>query len=125
MFESQLLIRGTDESHSVYSPWFPRGGNNLRATLEVVNVSGATLKVEVFTKESDETGDGDNAQASTSISESTAGRSTKEWTSLSTAGTVSTIEDMVRYKFTISGSNAADWVLFRMLPPVWFDTVGA
>ena len=33
-------------------------------------------------------------------------------------------DDLVRYKYEISGSEGG-WILFRMLPPVWFDEVVA
>jgi len=32
------------------------------------------------------------------------------------------MNELVRYGFEVSGT-AGDWVLFRMLPPVWFDSV--
>lgn len=35
MFESQLLI-ATGTEYSIYSPWFPRQGDNARFTLESV-----------------------------------------------------------------------------------------
>lgn len=31
--------------------------------------------------------------------------------------------ELVRYRFECSGSNDTDWILFRMLPAVWFDAV--
>jgi len=34
----------------VYTPWFPREADHLSSTLEVVQINGATIKVEVFTK---------------------------------------------------------------------------
>jgi hypothetical protein len=120
MFEAQILNRGA----TIYSPWFPRQSDSARFTLEVVAVSGATMGVEVFTKRSDDGGDGVNADSAgspTKISASVVGRTTTEWLS---RGTVSLLE-LVRYKFTVTGTNAYDWVLFRMLPPVWFDSVQA
>jgi len=107
MFDAQLLFPGAaGAALSFYSPWFPRQGDNLRVT--------------VFTKNNEDTGDGSDADAGTSIVASATGRSTAEWTS-GTAG----LKELVRYKYSVqsTGTGATDWVLFRMLTPVWFNTV--
>lgn len=115
MFQAQLLMSGT----SVYSPWFKRGGDGLRATLEVIaQAGGATLTVQVFTKKEEDTGDGVDANSSVSLTLNAAGRESDEWISTSSTG----MNDLVRYKFTL-GTATAGWTLFRMLPPVWFDAV--
>lgn len=50
MFQAQLLIGAT--AGTIYSPWFGRGGDWLRATLEVITVVGSTgLTVTVLTKD--------------------------------------------------------------------------
>lgn len=87
-------------------------------TPEVVAINGATLTIDLFTKNTEDAGDGTNADAGTSISVGGTGRITVEWTS----GTA-ILEELVRYRFTVTGSNVSDWVLFRILPPVWFDSV--
>jgi hypothetical protein len=122
MFDAQLLFPGSSPATGikVYSPWFPRQGDSLRATAEMVHVNGATLKVTVFTKNPEDTGDGTNADAGTTITLAAAGRSTAEWTS----GTA-TLKELVRYRFEVTGTLVSDWVLFRMLAPVWFDTAKA
>ena len=116
MFEAQMLIsNGT--GYAVYSPWFPRGGDNLRATLEVVNrVGTATVTVRVFTKNAEDVGDGSEAGSSLSISGGAAGRSVAEWAGVT--------KQLVRYKFTVGGTDG-NWTIFRMLAPVWFDSVVA
>lgn len=122
MFDSQLLFCGSVPATGilVYSPWFPRKGDSLRATAELVQVNGGTLKVEVFSKNTEDTGDGTNADAATNITLAATGRTTAEWTS----GTA-TLKELVRYRFKVTGTVVSDWVLFRMLSPVWFDTVKA
>lgn len=118
MFEAQILNKGC----TIFSPWFPRQSDSARFTLEVVAVSGATITVSVFTKNSEDGGDGtdsDSAGSPTRITGSSVGRTTTEWLS---RGTIS-LHDLVRYKFVVTGTNNYDWVLFRMLPPVWFDSV--
>ncbi len=115
-----MLMKGC----TVYSPWFPRQADSARFSLEVVARSGATVTVSVFTKLAEEGGDGVNSDSDgspTSIVGSAVGRTTTEWLS---AGTIALL-DLVRYKFTVTGTNNYDWVLFRMLPPAWFDSVNA
>lgn len=111
MFDAQWLPRGI----TIYSPWFPRGGDNLRATLELIkNVGSLTLTVKVWTKAAEAAGDGTEITATT-ISTSTEERKTAEWEG--------GLQELVRYQFVVSaGANDGEGVLFRMLDPVWFDT---
>jgi hypothetical protein len=51
----------------VLSPWFPRQGNSVRMTLDVTQINAATIEVRVFTKNSEDAGDGADADAGTSI----------------------------------------------------------
>lgn len=118
MFEAQILMKGC----TVYSPWFPRQADSVRITAELIARSGATLKVELFTKNKEDVGDGTNADSAgspTNITLSSAGRATTEWLSRSTIG----LKEIVRFKFTVTGTYDYDWALFRMLAPVWFDSV--
>lgn len=120
MFEGQLLIQGS----TVYSPWFKRGGDSVRVTLEVLEISGATIKVELYTKKADDAGDGSNADsgATTKIEVTAVGRTTQEWSK--DVDVDIGLNDLVRYKFTVTGSTT-NWVLFRMLEPQWYDSVVA
>lgn len=121
MFDAQLLFPGAaGAALSFYSPWFPRQADNLRVTVDVVGRVSSQLTVRVFTKNNEDTGDGTDADVGTSIVASATGRASAEWTS-GTAG----LKEMVRYKYTVqsTGTGATDWVLFRMLSPVWFNTV--
>lgn len=113
MFQAQMLIRGASTDTKVFSPWMDRQGDYLRATSEFVAGNGE-LTVKVYTKNKEETGDGD-LRVSPTISQNTPGRSVAEWSSL---------KELVRYEFTV-GDASGEWVLFRMLNPVWFDAVKA
>ena len=113
MFDAQLLIRPAEDL-AIFSPWFPRGGDTGAFTLEVVAISGATITVSVFTKSSETVGDGSNANAGVSLSLTAVNRDTDVWTG--------TLNELVRYRYVVSGETG-DWVLFRMLPPVWSDSV--
>ena len=122
MFEAQLVnCKATDVE--IFSPWFPRGGDNVSVTLEVVDVDSATIEVELFTKNSEQSGDGVDTDSTNTvnISRNTLGRTSKEWAPTDNANL--SILEMVRYKFIVKADG--NWVLFRMLPPVWFDSVRA
>lgn len=106
----------------VYSPWFPREGDNGRFTLEVVAISEATITLEVFHKNTEDTGDGTAYGDATNILfDNKSGRTTQEWTGL---------KELVRFRYEVlPHSEAPDgtvgWVLFRLLRPVWFESVKA
>lgn len=116
MFEAQLLIQAAS-AYSVFSPWFPRQSDHAVFTIETVNRNGGGVNVEIFTKNSETAGNGSNAGGTTFSSPTGAGERNE-------SGADDDLLEMVRYKFTVTGS-AGDWILFRMLPPVWFDAVKA
>jgi hypothetical protein len=109
MFQGQILLRDQTDTE-VYSPWMPRGGDYMIATVEFIAGNGS-ITVSVMTKNKEDTGDGTAVTGSLSLS--AAGRDTDEFSSL---------KELVRYKF-VAGGSANEWVLFRMLSPVWFDAV--
>lgn len=113
MFEAQLLI-AKGSNYSVYGPWFPKGGDSAKFMVDVVEVDinfGATLTIEVLTKNTEDTGDGSSI-ASQNVN--SVGITPFNLT------TESTIEELVRYRYTVN-SGSGDWFLFRMLAPVWYD----
>jgi hypothetical protein len=123
MFEAQLLMKGS----VVFGPWFPRRGDNIRATLDVVNILGTNTKivVELYTKNTETPGNGENADTSgtprLNIEGTARDQTTTEW-SEDTDSDVQILE-LVRYKYTVTSEDDFGWVLFRMLAPVWFDSV--
>lgn len=114
-FQAVLLRRGT----VIFSPWIERRCDRLRATAEVVLTSGDSLTVDLFTKKPDMRGDGTLVDAATKITLSAAGRQTVEWNPQTGTG----MAGLVRYRFTVGTSTATGIVVFRMLPPIWFDTL--
>ena len=110
----------------VFSPWIERGGDGLIVNAECLAVSGATIKIEVFTRTESDSGPGSNADSAatpTNITLSSVRRSQAEW--VSSFGESVSLYQLVRYKYTVTGTNAYDWILFRMLMPVWFDIENA
>ena len=120
MFDAQILQTKSDGSSvSVFSPWLRRGGDRALMTLDVIAATLtaflAELNVQLFHKNSEDTGPGTQV-GSTTITATGSGRTTAEF---------GTVKELVRYKFTITagGSNDLRWALFRMLGVVWFDAV--
>jgi len=66
MFDAQLLVAKATTPYTVLSPWFPRGGDYIRITAEMIDhYSGGTpsLVISVQTKNSEDPGDGNGAPA--------------------------------------------------------------
>lgn len=104
---------------SVFSDWFPRGGDNaiVRTQLIAEEASAAgNLEIELFTRKSDEQGVG------TMIG------STITLTSGGDEGTVQTVvqiggfEDLVRIKVS---KLSTKWMTAQVFPLVFFDSVKA
>lgn len=117
MFQGQILNSGS----SVYSPWMDRGGDFLRATVEVIDLGASgKLRVQVYTKNKSDTTNGAEVNSGTKIELTSAGRAVEEWG----PGTGIGLKELVRYKFTnYETTNTAAWVLFRTLSPLWFNAV--
>jgi hypothetical protein len=114
MFDAQTVLAVNPTAIAIFSPWFPRGGDNAYFTLEVVAISSAnmTVEVEVFHKTREDTGDG--TQLGSAWDRTAVGREAAEFTGL---------KEMVRFKYTFTSASGTQWATFRMLQPVWFDTV--
>jgi len=117
MIDAMLLLKGT----TVFSPWFPRQADMLRVTAECVAVDGATVTIKLYTKNLEDTGNGDPVDENVSISLNSIGqRITEEWkTVVSQEG----VQQLLRFQYVVTGSATNDWILFRLMPAVWFDAV--
>lgn len=117
MIDATLLFNGVTS----YSPWFPRQADMLRVVAECVAVSGATITIKLYTKNEEQTGDGLPVNENVSIVMNSPGRSTPaEWkTVVSQEG----VRQLLRFRYEVTGTNNNDWILFRLLPAVWFDAV--
>ena len=114
MFDAQYLHAAALGSESVFGPLMSRGGDNIIATLDVIAVTGTgSFSIDLYHKAHEDAGDG--SALSGSLTTMGDGRTTKGWSGL---------KDLVRYKITFSGGiEFAGLGLFRMLPPIWFDSV--
>ena len=118
MIDATFLFAGT----VVYSPWFPRQADMLRVTAECVAVNNTSLEIELYTKNQEDTGDGEPVDDTVSITLSAAGRSTAEW---KTVGGKEGVQQLLRFRYTVGTDPTNEWILFRLLPAVWFDAVKA
>lgn len=119
MFEAQyLMTKNNTTGIVVFSPWFPRKGDNIQYAIDLIEAVGAKISVTLFTKNTEDPGDGTTTGSAISLT--------------NTVGVTSEVlkqgvVELVRYQFNVvaDASNTLGWVLFRMLSPVWFDSVKA
>lgn len=101
-------LRGSGTT--VYSPWFPRGGNQGLFSAEALLADGGGGVT--VTVESKNTEDIDSAATAVGASGAI---SSGVGTFLGT-----NLKELVRYKYVLSGGSSA-WVHFRVLPPAWIS----
>jgi hypothetical protein len=117
MIDAMLLMNGT----TVFSPWFPRQADMLRVVAECVAVEGVILEIELFAKNSSETGDGEPVEEGTSIILNAPGRSAAvEWRTMPSQEGVG---QLLRFRYKVIAEESPGWILFRILPACWFDAV--
>lgn len=121
MIDAMILFAGSSPT-VVFSPWFPRQADMLRVVAGCVALSGSCeLMLDLFSKSSEDVGDGVAVDATTHLTLSAVGISSPtEWR---TVAGQNGVEQLLRFRYTVSGSAANDWILFRLLPAVWFDAV--
>lgn len=108
---------------TVFGPWIDREGDNLRATVDVVSLDHTTLTIRLFSKREFAVGDGTEVDITRTITTAAVGRMLQEWGPTTGTG----LKTLVRYQFTATqvqpNPSATPRVIFRMLSPVWFDTL--
>jgi hypothetical protein len=116
MFPGHWIHAANGGTTTLYSPWFPRGGDEGVFTYELmVSEGGGTFSVDVLDKNTEDTGDGVSASASFSQVGST---------DFHTSEPVPKLEELVRFKYVLTTESADATVLFRMLAPTWFSQAG-
>jgi hypothetical protein len=128
MFDAQTITNEASlAATEVFTPWFPRGGDHAVFTLEVVawsNNSGSnTLSLEIYHKTRDDSGDGALAGVSgTDLIQMAASggatRTKRDWGSVA-------FKELVRFRLSYDAGSGAQWALYRILPPLWYDAVKA
>jgi hypothetical protein len=116
--------KGTGVGVTVYTPWFPRGGDNARFAYEIIDDtssdSDTNFVVDVFTKKSEDSGDGASIGAALS-SWATVPSGSRFREATATGG----MQDLVRFEIQIIGEETPAWYLYRFLTPVWYEKAGA
>ena len=98
----------------IYTPWMPVRGDRATFGVEVLQASGGTLKWSVETRTLDDPVVGGDPVALTTYVGSGA------QLVLSSAASVDLCQELVRYKFEVTGTAGADkFVVFRALQPAW------
>lgn len=113
MFQAQYMFNGDE----VLSPWMARGGNRARFMADLIEAVDARVEVRLYHKNRDETGPGTGVGPTILLGTLGLG-----------ARTAAGLKEMVRYHIKCASTSGSpqdyDYVLFRMLSPVWFDDVG-
>ena len=119
MFDAQMLINPSASGLTIYGPWMPRGGDNATLGIDLVaeSMTAGGFRIRVATKASEDAGDGVAISTEKTIAHGD-GADQYTW---EVSGQM---KDLVRYEFAfVNSANAGAWVLFRMLPISWFDSV--
>lgn len=112
-----LLLR---PNTTIFSSWYVRRGDNLIATLDLFAVTGLQLTVKGRTKNLRATGNGQEIDAGSRIVASSTGRFAVEWGPETGIG----VKELVRLEFSTGASaSVSPFVIFRMVPSVFFDTI--
>ena len=109
---------------TIYSDWYPRGGDNLILRTENIDSNGSpTVTIKVYTKNDDETGDGDiilsDAVTGDEWSLSLASTDSIKTGLLTSGKSTSGIDGMkqqVRLVVEITGTGTDTWMLARVFP---------
>ncbi len=118
MYDATILHGGA----TVFSPWFPRGGDFVKLTVEGIQVTGAsTLEISLYHKDSADPGSGADVDSggTKKLTLSAVGRTSVDWAKSST---ITGLKELVRYRFQMNGSGS-DAIRFRTLAPIWYDAV--
>jgi len=112
MLIGQTVLAPTTPGAVYYTPWMPRQGNALRAVVEFFRRLGTlTLTCEVETKNNEDSDATITSLGSYTVTTTAAGASS--------SSVMTGCRELVRYKFTATGSSAIQWVHFRSNPPIW------
>jgi hypothetical protein len=96
-----------------YTGWFPKGADNAVFTLEkAVDTIGGGITVKVFTKNREDEGSAPGTAVGTFASLSAA------FHEVACAG----LKDLVRFEISFTATAVGQGVIFRFLPPTWYDT---
>lgn len=77
------------------------------------------MVVGLYTKNLSDPGDGIVVDSNIRLVVDSSGLRLQEWGSTTGVG----LKELVRYQFVTASGADSSFVTFRMLPPIWFDTI--
>jgi len=101
--ETLMKLSGSD----YFSPQFNRGGNAAIFSCECLQITASGFDIDVEHKNSEDTSWGLAGSFSTITMPGV------------TFEPISALKEQIRFKYTVTGSNAYDAVCFNMLAPSW------
>lgn len=116
------------QGEAFFTDWQPRGGDGFILRGQFIDKyqsggTGITVSIEIWTKNSEETGDGAQLTAGGGGAvelEITDSSTDVEQVFFPPAGGAAGVMEMVRLKVTTTGGAAGDWMLMRTFPFLWF-----
>lgn len=112
MWMNTQIIAFDTASNVYYTPWFPRGADNAVFALELIKNTLASFAVNVRTKNREDEGSAPGSSAGTFTQLS------GNFLQVNCTG----LKELVRFEITTRGGAAGDGVIYRFLPPTWYDT---
>ena len=132
----QIPGRRFMKDDNIFTDWIQRGADNVilradRVASNPSNSAGITVTIKVFTKNSDETGDGHAVQeagSSTALQFTVAYNDTTvrelvvASVATSTASNPKGLEQLVRLQLVATGGGDDDWTEIRLFPPIFYKS---
>lgn len=113
MWMNTQIIAINTGAQTFYTPWFPRGADNAVFTLEKQQDTFSTvMSVSVESKNREDEGSAPFADVATFTA--LAGN----FFEASCTG----LKELVRFKMTFTANAVGQGVVYRFLPPTWYDT---
>ena len=116
MFIGRTLHFGMD----IFTPWFPKPGNNAYFSVQLIAVSSTSVDLEfqVQHKNRDQTGDGDPVGSAVTIDGSSG-------LPKISAQNATGLKELVRLRYKVTGvSDKQDWAHFVTLNPSPYEDTG-
>lgn len=112
MHIGRVLIVDSETDTVLFTDWMPRQGDHAVFTTELITAIGADFAVEVYHKNSEDSGPG-AAVGSLVAATTTLGLHEKQFSGL---------KELVRYRITVSATAGnMGGVIYRFLQVTWFD----
>lgn len=112
MHIGRVLIVDSDEDTVLFTDWMPRQGDHAVFTAELITAIGADFAVDVYHKNSEDSGPGAVLGALVGAT-TTLGLHKKQFSGL---------KELVRYRITVSATaDKMGGIIYRFLQVAWFD----